>query len=119
MTGRELRGEYINASLKSTDQAVLKYLRELARITDGETCTASIIKVATACDISERQVQISTRRLINAGLLQRVAYDFSNSDRSKRGTVYKVLMRSNKINQPVEKEGKKRSIKFLLFWSED
>jgi predicted transcriptional regulator len=78
--------------LKLTDQAVLIYLEELAK--DNDTCTASIPKIASACNISQRQVQISAGRLITLGLIKRVGYDFGNPDQSKRGTVYKILRRS-------------------------
>jgi predicted transcriptional regulator len=105
--------------LRSTDQNVLECLIELTLKNDGETCTVSIPKIASACNISERQVQISTRRLIDAGLIERVGYDFSNPDRGKRGTVYKVLIRRNGTRLPIEKDGGKRSVKFLLIWSED
>ena len=105
--------------LRSTDQNVLEYLNKLALNSDGETCTTSIPKVASACNISERQVQISTRRLIDAGLIERVRYDFSNPDRSKRGTTYKMLLCKDRIEQRGERADKKSSIKFLLFWSED
>lgn len=77
--------------LRPSDQATWKYLDELTRSTD--TCTASIRKIALACNISERQVQISIGRLIDSGLLKRVGYDFGNPDRAKRGTVYKVIKR--------------------------
>jgi DNA-binding Lrp family transcriptional regulator len=77
--------------LKRTDQAVLMYLEELAK--DNDTCTASIPKIARTCNISQRQVQISTGRLIALGLIRRVGYDFGNPDQAKRGTVYKILRR--------------------------
>jgi predicted transcriptional regulator len=104
--------------LKNSDKAVLKYLYEMIHTSDGQICTASIPKIAVACGISERQVQISTRRLINAGLIERVGYDFNNPDRSKRGTIYKMMPSEDKIEQRGER-AKKSSIKFLLFWSED
>lgn len=114
--------EGMNAALRPTDQAVLKYLHELTSAGGGNTCVISIPKIASACGISGRQVQISTNRLIKAGLLKRTGYDFSNPDRAKRGTVYKVLRstgdtehQSQETNQTV----KKGAIKFLLFWSED
>jgi DNA-binding Lrp family transcriptional regulator len=100
--------------LKSTDQAVLKYLYELIQDADSATCVASIPKIAGACSISERQVQISTKRLIEAGMIERIGYDFSNPVRSKRGTIYKILNYPTKV-----KEDKKRTIKFILLWCED
>jgi DNA-binding Lrp family transcriptional regulator len=105
--------------LKSTDQNVLEYLNELILNNDRENCTVSIPKIASACNISERQVQISTRRLIDAGLIKRIGYDLSNPDRSKRGTIYKVLLCEDRDERLRERAIKKSSIKFLLFWSED
>lgn len=77
--------------LKRTDHAVLLYLEKLAK--GNDTCTASIPKIASACNISQRQVQISAGRLIALGLIRRVGYDFGNPDQAKRGTVYKILRR--------------------------
>lgn len=105
--------------LRLTDQTVLEYLDELTMNSNGETCTASIPKIASACNISERQVQISTKRLIDAGLIKRIGYDFSNPDRVKRGTVYKVLTQRDGIKQSTQKNMRNRSVKFLLIWSED
>jgi hypothetical protein len=107
------------ANLKPSDKAVLKYLNNLILSNDRETCTASIPKIANMCDLSERQVQISTKRLISAGLLERIGYDFSNPVREKRGTIYKVLIQRNETRSSPNKSRKKRSIKFLLIWSED
>jgi DNA-binding Lrp family transcriptional regulator len=115
----EITGEDVHAKLKPSDQVVLKYLDELTMNNDGETCTASIPKIASTCDISERQVQISTKRLIDAGLLKRIGYDFSNPDREKRGTVFKVITQKNGTMQSAKRRSKKRSVKFLLIWSED
>ena len=83
--------DIINA-LTQSDVAVLNYLDELAREGGGEACTASIPKIACACGISERQVQISTARLIEAKLLKRIGYDFGNPNKAKRGSVFKVLV---------------------------
>ena len=84
-----------DSPLRRTDRAVLGYLGRMARCNDGSTCTAGIRKIADACEISERQVQTSTGRLIRAGMIERVGYDFGNPDRSKRGTVYRVLRRGD------------------------
>lgn len=105
--------------LKSSDRAVLKHLLESIREGDAETCTTSIPRIASACGISERQVQISTRRLIDARLIERLGYDFSNPDRSKRGTVYRALLADVTTNQDDEEGRKKRSVKFFLLWSEE
>lgn len=111
--------EPVSDSLRPTDQTVLKYLSELTLNGGGECCTASIPKIASACCISERQVQISTKRLIDVELLERIGYDFSNPDRSKRGSIYKVLLKRDKSQQTTKHNGRRRTIKFLLFWSED
>lgn len=118
-TSKALAGDRSLASLKTTDKAVLKHLQTLARSDNENTCTVSIPKLADACGISQRQVQISANRLIKVGLLRRKGYDFSNPDRTKRGTVYKLLSPKSKDNQEVSQVDKKRAIKFLLFWSED
>lgn len=83
--------------LKKTDQRVLKHLQEMKAASrknppEGGHCVASIPEIAEACYISPRQVQISTGRLIEAGMLERVGYDFANPDRKSRGTIYKVLV---------------------------
>lgn len=83
-------------ALKPTDKAVIDFLKELRdenrRATGENTCKASIPDISDACNISERQVQISTQRLIKAKLLQRVGYDFGNPDKAQRGTIYEVLI---------------------------
>jgi DNA-binding Lrp family transcriptional regulator len=109
--------EYDQVSLKRTDKAVLKYLDEITQPSDGRTCTVSIPKIANACKISERQVQISTKRLIEAGLIERLGYDFGNPDRTQRGTIYKLLIRQSETKHSIE--GRRKSIKLLLLWSED
>lgn len=106
-------------ALTQSDLAVLNYLDKLAREGGGDACTASIPRMADACGISERQVQISAKRLIDAELIKRVGYDFSNPDRSKRGTVYRVLHKSDGAEQTVTVKERKRTIKFLLIWSEE
>jgi len=78
--------------LRSTDRAMLSHLDELRRAQRGNICKASIPNIALACGISQRQVQVSASRLIKAGLLERIGYDFSNTKRRARGTIYKVLI---------------------------
>lgn len=85
-------GKDILATLTESDLTVLSYLNKLMKNSGGEACTASIPKIALACAISERQVQISTTRLIKSKLLSRVGYDFGNPDKTKRGSIYKVLV---------------------------
>jgi hypothetical protein len=111
--------EYDQATLKRTDRAVLKYLVEITQAGDGETCTASIPNIAGACNISKRQVQICTGRLIEAKLIERIGYDLSNSNRSKRGTIYKLLDTTDEAKHLAGKGTEKKSIKFLLIWSEE
>lgn len=113
------QGEDLRAGLKPSDRAVLEYLRELAHSAGGDMCTASIPNIALGSGVSERQVQISSKRLIGAGLVRRMGYDFSNPDLTKRGTIYKVMLEEESALKEDRPEGKKRSVKFLLFWSED
>jgi|ERR1051326_2743738 hypothetical protein len=89
---RRLIGKDIFAALTESDLIVLSYLNKLMKNSGGEACTASIPKIAIACAISERQVQISTARLSKSKLLRRVGYDFGNPDKTKRGSIYKVLL---------------------------
>ena len=84
-------GNQSRRSLKRTDRAVLKYLERMARRNHRSTCTSSLPKIAAACDISTRQVQISVGRLITARLVERVGYDLKNPVRGKRGTIYTDL----------------------------
>lgn len=114
----DIPAEILDA-LTQSDLAVLNYLNKLAHEGGGGACTASIPKMADACGISERQVQISAKRLIEAELIKRVGYDFSNSDRSKRGTVYRVLNNTGEAERTVAVKERKRTIKFLLIWSEE
>src|ERR1044071_5307423 len=119
--------------LKASDRAVLRHLRERARAGNGETCMISIPRIleraragngetcmisipriANACDISERQVQISTRRLIDARLIERLGYDFSNPDRSKRGTLYRVHRVHAEARSSKGREARKKSVKLIL-----
>lgn len=109
--------EYCQISLKRTDKAVLKYISEVTQATGRETCTVSIPKIACACKISKRQVQISTKRLIEAKLIERVGYDFSNPARTQRGTIYKLLTNQDEVKSSVK--GKRKYIKLLLLWSEE
>jgi DNA-binding Lrp family transcriptional regulator len=100
--------------LMPSDQAVLEYLNELTRRGGVETCTASIPEIAGACSISVRQVQISTKRLIEAGLLERIGYDLSNADRTKRGTIYKVVTRQISTRAGQSQDAASRLIILLI-----
>lgn len=77
--------------LKRTDKAVLRYLERIARRNRSSLCKSSLPKIAAACDISARQVQISVGRLIAVRLVERVGYDLRHPDKGERGTIYKVL----------------------------
>jgi hypothetical protein len=48
-----------------------------------------------------------------------MGYDFSNPALTKRGTIYKVSLMEGMTLREDSREGRKRSVKFLLFWSED
>ncbi|MDT4953733.1 MAG: hypothetical protein QOJ02_1871 [Acidobacteriota bacterium] len=119
MPSRNAKHKVSQDTLKHSDKAVLKFLEDLTLLGGGDTCTASLPSIASACGISERQVQISTKRLIEAKAIKQVGYDLGNPDRTKRGTVYKVLIRTNGMEHVTEERAKKRSIKFLLYWSEE
>lgn len=100
--------------LKPTDHAVLSFLEELIQASGSDTCTASIPSIAAACNISPRQVQISTGRLIEAGFISRIGYDFGNAVRSKRGTKYKLLKPHSGLNNGGEFEKVENCIQSLI-----
>lgn len=107
----ETKDEAIESRLKRSDRAVLKYLRRLARKGDGEMCKASITQIASACEISPRQVTISTGRLAQAELIEQVKRDFHNSDPRQRGTVYRLLSQTKcDKDAEVQRLGNIRSI---------
>jgi hypothetical protein len=117
---KTIRKQRLYDFLKFSDLVILQYLFEVVRDSGGEICIASIPKIANACDLSERQVQISTRRLTKAKLLKKLGYDFANPARKKRGTVYKILI--NGISITKEKKCSKdikKEVKFLLLWKQD
>ncbi len=84
------------AGLKRSDRDVFSYLDQLRG--GGETCTAGHNAIASATEVSPRQVQTSIARLIGEGLLERIGYDFGNPDRSQRGSIYRVLIAPGHIN---------------------
>jgi DNA-binding Lrp family transcriptional regulator len=102
------------ATLKHTDRSILSYLEGLRQLSEDNTCTVSIPAIATACHISPRQVQISTRRLIKAGFLKRIGYDFGNVVRSRRGTRYKLLQTDYSLDNNPESEKIERAIQVLM-----
>lgn len=103
----------VEARLKRTDRAVLKYLRGLARKGDGETCKASIPQIAKGSDVSPRQVQISTRRLIEVGFLENVGRDVSNPDFKERGTVFRIAPQQVGWQDALQRQ-RDETIKLLL-----
>lgn len=60
-------------TLRKTGRKVFFYLNKLCGENGDGTCTVSFPAIAAACDISERQAQISVGRLINAGTLERTS----------------------------------------------
>lgn len=85
-------------SLHPTDQRVFNHLHELLSTQKSKEgiVVASIPDIHEACGISLRRVQISTDRLCAAKLIEKAGYDLGNSDRSKRGTKFKILYRPKK-----------------------
>lgn len=111
----ETKEQAIESRLKRSDRAVLKYLRRLARKGDGEMCKASITQIASACEISPRQVTISTGRLAQAELIEPVKRDFHNSDPRQRGTVYRLLSQTkDNKNAKGQRLGNTRSINLVF-----
>lgn len=84
-------GTHAYEKLLDTDRRVFDYLMRLCREEGGDTCVTSFPKIHGACAVSLRQAQISTDRLCAAGLVAREGYDFGNLDKSKRGTVFRLL----------------------------
>ncbi|HEX8137571.1 MAG TPA: helix-turn-helix domain-containing protein [Pyrinomonadaceae bacterium] len=101
------------AKLRSTDLAVLSHLHGLRNAEGGSTCKASIPDIARACGISQRQVQISASRLIEAGLLERSGYDFGNIKRRERGTIYRVLIPLAGLDRNLLTERLERAVQLL------
>jgi hypothetical protein len=113
------RRQRVYESLTFSDLVILQYLFELKCDGGRELCIASIPQISGVCELSERQVQISTRRLITANLLERVGYDLGNPNRKKRGTIYKVLINGLSRTKYIKCcHNKKKGIKFLLCWSD-
>jgi hypothetical protein len=100
--------------LKRTDREVFSYLNELCGENGDRTCTVSLPAIADACDISERQAQVSTGRLIKAGLLKRTGYDFGNAVRSRRGTKYRLLKSYAEVHNEIEVGRIESAVRLLL-----
>jgi MarR-like DNA-binding transcriptional regulator SgrR of sgrS sRNA len=110
--GADKRREVI--TLRQTDGEVFSYLNKLCGENGDRTCTVSLPTIAAACDISERQAQVSTGRLIKAGLLKRTGYDFGNAIRSRRGTKYRLLKTYVEVHHEIEAEKIESAIQMLL-----
>jgi MarR-like DNA-binding transcriptional regulator SgrR of sgrS sRNA len=102
------------ATIRQTDHKVFSYLNKLCGDKEDKTCTVSLPAIAAACDISERQAQVSTGRLIEAGLLKRTGYDFGNAVRSRRGTKYRLLKTYAEVHYEIEAEKIESAIQMLL-----
>lgn len=100
--------------LMRTDDEVFSYLNKLCRENEDRTCTVSLPAIANACDISERQAQVSTGRLIKAGLLKRTGYDFGNTIRSRRGTKYRLLKTYAEVYYEIESKKIESTVQMLL-----
>src|SRR5215210_6057115 len=100
--------------LRQTDDEVFSYLNKLCGENGDKTCTVSLPAIAAACDISERQAQVSTGRLIEAGLLKRTGYDFGNAVRSRRGTKYKLLKTYAEVQNGIAAKKMEGAVQTLL-----
>jgi hypothetical protein len=89
-------------TLKQIDDEVFSYLNKLCAENRDRTCTVNLPTIAAACDIAQRQVQVSTGRLIQAGLLKRNGYDFGNAARSRRGAKYRLLKTYAELHYEIE-----------------
>jgi hypothetical protein len=101
-------------TLRQTDDEVFSHLDKLCGENGDRTCIVSLPAIAVACDISERQAQVSTGRLIQAGLLKRTGYDFGNADRSRRGTKYRLLKTYAEVHHEIEAGKVESAVQTLL-----
>jgi DNA-binding Lrp family transcriptional regulator len=74
------------------DQAVLWQLYRLTRGYHRDTCTIGFPRLATRCNISPKQAQISVARLEKRGLIKRLGSDFGNRVIAERGNIYEVFL---------------------------
>ncbi|HEV2863621.1 MAG TPA: replication protein [Pyrinomonadaceae bacterium] len=79
-------------TLDTYDQAVLLRLYRLSRGFASDTCRVSVPVLASACNISERQVRKSIDKLEGRELVKRVEQDCVNKDLSMRGLIFRVLI---------------------------
>jgi hypothetical protein len=91
--GNGTNGDGALAGLKRTDRRVFESLLKLTRGRRDKTCVVDRTEMSGLADVSERAVWNSYERLIEAGLIERLGYDYSNPDVTKRGTKIKVLYR--------------------------
>jgi DNA-binding Lrp family transcriptional regulator len=82
----------IMPTLDPYDQAVLWQLYRLTRGYHRATCTIGFPRLATRCNISPKQAQISIGRLEKRGLIRRNGSDFGNRNVAERGNIYEVFL---------------------------
>ncbi len=95
---RRGKSKATGSELKLTDKEVLRYLESICDEVTNLTPPVSLKTVAKGSAVSSRQVQVSGDRLVRAGLLQRMGNDPGHPDLTKRGMVYKVLLRRTSTN---------------------
>lgn len=79
-------------TLDPYDQTVLWQLYRLSRGYHRDTCTIGFPRLATRCNISTKQAQISVSRLEKRGFIARLGSDFGNRNVAERGNIYKVFL---------------------------
>lgn len=82
----------IMPTLDPYDQAVLWQLYRLTRGYHRATCTIGYPRLATRCNISPKQAQISISRLEKRGFIKRNGSDFGNRNVADRGNIYEVFL---------------------------
>jgi DNA-binding Lrp family transcriptional regulator len=82
----------IMPTLDPYDQSVLWQLYRLTRGYHRATCTIGFPRLATRCNISPKQAQISIGRLEKRGLIKRTGSDFGNRNVAERGNIYEIFL---------------------------
>ena len=82
----------IMPTLDPYDQTVLWQLYRLSRGYHRDTCTIGFPRLATRCNISPKQAQISVGRLEKRGLISRLGSDFGNRNVAERGNIYQIFL---------------------------
>ena len=82
----------IMPTLDPYDQSVLWQLYRLTRGYHRDNCTIGFPRLATRCNISPKQAQISVGRLEKRGLIKRTGSDFGNRNVNERGNIYEVFL---------------------------